>query len=195
MKRSSHVSVVILGAAAFALAGCQETQTEAAAFPDVASCKAAAESGGWFSAADCDATFAEAKALHEETAPRYESQELCEAEHGAAACGADTAAGGADSVSGSGGGGMGFMPFFMGYMIGQAFGGGRPIAQPVVSKAGGGFATPGGSSIGQLNSSGKVSAAAFDKAPVTKGVAPMTKTQVAARGGFGASAASRSVGG
>lgn len=189
MKRSSHVSVVILGAAAFALAGCQENQTDAAAFPDVASCKAAAETGGWFSAADCDATFAEAKALHDETAPRYESQELCEAEHGPEACGADPAAG-----AGSGGG-MGFMPFFMGYMIGQAFGGGRPIAQPVMSKAGGGFATPAGSSIGQLNSSGKIQASAFNKAPVTKGLAPMTKTQVASRGGFGGSAASRSVGG
>lgn len=196
MKRSSHVSVVILGAAAFALAGCQDTQTEAAAFPDAASCKAAAEADGWFSAADCDATFAEAKVVHDQTAPRYETQELCEAEHGPSLCGADTVpASGSDTVAGSGGGGMGFMPFFMGYMIGQALGGGRPIAQPVMAKAGGGFSTPGGTSIGQLNSSGKMPAAAFNNAPVTKGLAPMTKAQVSSRGGFGGSAASRSIGG
>ncbi len=187
MKRSTHATVAIFGAAAFALAGCQETKTEAASFPDVASCKAAASADGWFTAADCDATFADAKALHDETAPRYESRELCEAEHGAGACGNDTVTGG--------GGGVGFMPFFVGYMIGQALGGGRPVAQPIVTKAGGGFATPGGTSISRVGGGGQISASAFDKAAVTKGLAPMTKAQVSSRGGFGNAAATRSVGG
>ncbi len=189
MKRSRHASLVILGAAAFALAGCQETKTEAAAFPDLASCKAAASADGWFSAEDCEATFAEAQAVHDETAPRYESQALCEEEHGPGACGAD-------SVSGSGGGGGSiFMPLLMGYMLGQALGGGRPMAQPVMQKAGGGFATPNGASISRLGGSGSISATAFDKAPVTKGLAPMTKAQVQSRGGFGGSAAARPVSG
>lgn len=190
MKRSHHVALALLGAAAFGVAACTEEKTEASAFPDKASCLAAAKPDGWFTAADCDTAFAEAQKLHEETAPRYESRELCEAEHGAGACGSDAAA------NNSGGGSV-FMPLLMGYMIGQALGGGgRVMAQPVVRSAGGGFATPdGGTRISNLNSGGKISASAFNKAPVTKGLAPMTKTQVQSRGGFGQSGTSRGVGG
>jgi uncharacterized protein YgiB involved in biofilm formation len=190
MKRSRVVSLGILGAAAFGLAACQsEEQTDAAAFPDVESCMAAAAQSGWFTREDCDATFAEAKALHEETAPRYESRELCEQEHGAGACGGDT-------VAGSGGGGGIFMPLLAGYLIGQALGGGRAMAQPVVPKAGGGFATPsGGTQLSRLNTTGKMATGAFAKAPTTVGQPPMSRAAVANRGGFGGSAATRSVGG
>lgn len=184
-KRSSHVALAIVGAAAFALAGCQESQTEAAAFPDIASCKAASKADGWFTPADCDAAFAEAQVLHEETAPRYESRELCEQEHGPEAC---------QSASGGSGGSGIFMPLLMGYMIGQAMGGGRPIAQPVMSRSGGGFVTPGGNGFGRMGS-GAVPASTFDKAPVTKGQPAMTKATVSDRGGFGNSAAKRSIGG
>lgn len=179
MKRSRSVALVILGAAAFGLAGCNEEQTEASAFPDKESCLEAASPGGWFTAQDCEDAFLEAQAVHDETAPRYESRELCEAEHGVGACGGD-------SASGSGGGGGIFMPLFMGYMIGQALGGGRVMSQPVVRSAGGGFSTPGGGvKIGNLNSGGKISSSAFAKSTVTKGLPPMTKAQVASRGGFG----------
>ena len=189
MKRSRKVSLVIVGAAAFGLAACQqEEQTDAAAFPDLQSCTAAAAQGGWFTKEDCEATFAEAQALHQETAPRYESRELCEQEHGPEACTGDTA-------SGSGGGSI-FMPLLAGYLIGQALGGGRAMAQPMVPKAGGGYATPsGGTSVSQLNGAGKINSAAFTKAPTTVGQPPMTKATVANRGGFGASAAARSSGG
>ena len=189
MKRSRHVALALLGAAAFGLTACTEEKTEASAFPDKASCLAAAKPDGWFSPADCDTAFAEAQKLHEETAPRYESRELCEAEHGAGACGGDAAAN-------SGGGGSVFMPLLMGYMIGQALGGGRVMSQPVMRTAGGGFSTPdGGTRISNLNSGGKINATAFNKAPVTKGLAPMTKTQVQSRGGFGGSGTARAVGG
>ena len=97
MKRSRHVALTLLGAAAFGLAACQEEATEAASFADLDSCMAAASDGGWFTEADCKTTFAEAQVLHEETAPRYESRELCEEEHGVGNCGGDT-------VAGSGGG-------------------------------------------------------------------------------------------
>lgn len=182
-KRSSHVALAIVGAAAFALTGCQESRTEAAAFPDIASCKAAAKADGWFTAADCDTTFAEAQALHDETAPRYESRELCETEHGPDAC---------QQVSGGSGSGV-FMPMLMGYMIGQAMGGGRPIAQPVMARSGGGYVTPNGSGFGRLGL-GSVPASTFDRAPATKGQPAMTKAQVRDRGGFGSSAARRSIG-
>ncbi len=188
MKRSRSVALVILGAAAFGLSACNEEQTEASAFPDKESCLAQASPGGWFTAKDCEDSFAEAKAIHDETAPRYESRELCEAEHGAEACAGEAA-------SGSGGGGGIFMPLFMGYMIGQALGGGRVMSQPVVRSAGGGFATPDGSAkIGTLNSGGKISSQAFTKATVTKGLPPMTKAQVSSRGGFGNSGGGRAGG-
>jgi uncharacterized protein YgiB involved in biofilm formation len=189
MKRSRAVSLGILGAAAFGLAACQtEEQTEAAAFPDEASCVAAAAQSGWFTREDCAATFAEAQAVHQETAPRYESRELCEEEHGPGACGGDAAAG-------SGGGGGIFMPLLAGYLIGQALGGGRAMAQPVVPKAGGGYATPtGGTQLSRLNSTGKMGAAAFAKGPTTAGQPPMSRAAVTSRGGFGGSAATRSVG-
>lgn len=190
MKRSRAVSLGILGAAAFGLAACQqEEQTDAAAFPDIESCVAAAAQSGWFTREDCMTTFAEAEALHQETAPRYESQALCEEQHGAEACAPDAAAG-------SSGGGSIFMPLLAGYLIGQALGGGRAMAQPVVPKAGGGYATPsGGTQLSRLNASGKMGAAAFAKAPTTVGQPPMTRAAVASRGGFGGSAVARSVSG
>ena len=43
MKRSRKVAITILGAAAFTLAGCQEEQVDAAAFPDLQSCTNAAQ--------------------------------------------------------------------------------------------------------------------------------------------------------
>jgi uncharacterized protein YgiB involved in biofilm formation len=188
MKRSRNVALVLMGALAFSTSGCGEEKTEAAAFSDLESCLDAVQPQGWFTAEDCTQTFAEAKILHDETAPRYESLALCEAEHGPAACAGE-------QVSSGGGGGI-FMPLLAGYMIGQAFGGGRAIAQPMVKNAGGGFSTPdGGTRITNLNTRGQVNAAAFTKAPVTKGLAPMTKTQVQSRGGFGGSAAGRSIGG
>lgn len=190
MKRSRAVSLGILGAAAFGLAACQqEEQTDAAAFPDVESCMAAAAQNGWFTREDCTTTFAEAQAVHTETAPRYESQALCEEEHGVGACGGDPAA-----ATGGGGGSI-FMPLLAGYLIGQALGGGRAMAQPVVPKAGGGFATPtGGTQLSRLNSTGKMGTTAFAKGPTTAGQPPMSRAAVASRGGFGGSAATRSVG-
>ena len=189
IKRSRSVALCILGAAAFGLAGCEEKKTEASAFADKESCLEQATPGGWFTAQDCENAFVEAKVLHDETAPRYESQELCEAEHGAGACGGDTA-----SETGGGGSGI-FMPLFMGYMLGQALGGGRAMAQPIVRSAVGGFSTPdGGAKISSLNSGGKISATAFNKAPVTKGLPAMTRAQVASRGGFGSTGGVRAGG-
>lgn len=183
-KRSRTAALSILGAAAFTLAGCQETATDAASFPDKESCLAAATDNGWFTAADCDTAFADALALHDETAPRYESQALCEEEHGPEACQPDVAA------PQSSGGSI-FMPIMVGYLLGQALGGGRPMAQPVV-RTPTGYSTPGGNMrFSSLNSAGKVDSSAFAKAPVTKGLAPMTKASVQQRNGFGTSGGAR----
>ncbi|MEH7829147.1 DUF1190 domain-containing protein [Gemmobacter denitrificans] len=188
MKRSRLVPLALLGAAAFGLSACQEEATDAASFDTLDSCLAAAKADGWFTEADCRDSFTTAQALHDETAPRYASKDICEEQHGQGACGTD-------SVSGSSGGGSIFMPLLMGYLIGSALGGGRPVAQPLMGRAGGGFATPGGTAIGNLNGAGKMPVQAFAKAPTTKGLPPMTRAAVAERGGFGKSATRPSSGG
>ena len=117
-KRSSHVALVLLGAAAFGLAGCTEEKVDAQAFPDLKSCQEAAGLSSSFTAADCAAAFAEAEALHVEAAPRYDSLAVCEEQHGAGACGTEQQAQ-------SGGSGSIFMPLMMGYLLGNMLGGGR----------------------------------------------------------------------
>ncbi len=90
-KRSRHVALFLAGSAVLALAACEEEKTDAAAFPDLASCVAEAKSGNlFFTEQDCQTQFAAAEQTHLETAPRYESKELCEKEHGAGQCEGDT---------------------------------------------------------------------------------------------------------
>ena len=74
--------------------------------------------------------------------------------------------------------------------------GGRGVmSQPLSRTANGGFATPSGDTrLATNNGTGKMQAAAFNKAPTTMGKPPMTRAQVAQRGGFGQTAASRSTG-
>ncbi|WP_299840995.1 DUF1190 domain-containing protein [uncultured Paracoccus sp.] len=191
-KRSAHVSLAILGAAAFGLAGCKSQETDASAFPDEASCVAAADQGSlFFTAEDCKTAFAEAQQNHLETAPRYDSLAVCEEQHGVGNCGGDPAAQ-------QSGGGMGsiFMPLMMGYLLGSALGGSRGVmSQPLSRTANGGFATPSGDTrLATNNGTGKMQAGAFTKAPTTMGQPPMSRAQVAQRGGFGQTATSRSGG-
>lgn len=183
-KRSRHVALLLAGAATMTLAACEDERVDAQAFPDLESCLAAArENSLFFTETDCRTNFAAAEQEYLETAPRYESKELCEQEHGAGNCGGDPAA------QQGGGGGFSFMPLFMGYMLGSMLGrGGGIFGQPMVPKAGGGFSTPSGSqSFASNRGGGKVPAAAFTKGPSTIGRPPMSAAQVAQRGGFGAS--------
>ncbi|MDR5652772.1 DUF1190 domain-containing protein [Ruixingdingia sedimenti] len=189
-KRSSHVALAILGAAAFTLAGCVEEKVEAEAFPDLTSCKAAANQGGLFSPAECDTAFAEAQALHVESAPRYDSQQVCEEIHGPGNCGSEQQAV-------SGGSGSIFMPMMMGYLIGSMLGNARgaAAAQPLYKTADGRYSNAAGTgTYASNNGKGKLSAAEFQKPAATVGKAPMTKATAQSRGGFGASS-SRGVGG
>ncbi|MDO5529732.1 MAG: DUF1190 domain-containing protein [Paracoccus sp. (in: a-proteobacteria)] len=196
-KRAQRTALLLAGSAVLALAACREEQTEAAAFPDEASCIAAAQAGSlFFTEADCRAQFAAAQQEHLETAPRYASRELCEQEHGAGACGADPAA------TGQQGGGSIFMPLLMGYMIGSMLGGrGGVTQQPLVRNASGGFSNPSGRASFATNAgAGRVAQGTFTRGPTTMGQPAMTQAQVAQRGGFGASntsrgGAGRSVGG
>lgn len=188
-KRSRTVALVILGAAAFALAGCGEEDVDASAFPDLASCKAAANAGGAISSTDCDTAFTAAQELQAETAPRYDSLEVCEAQHGVGSCGDETQVTGTTGSSGI------FMPLLAGYLIGNMLSRGAsaaPVVQPLYKTPDGRFTNATGSSTYASNTgTGKLAASQFTKAPATVGKAPMTKATVAARGGFGGATTGR----
>lgn len=170
--RSRHVTAALLGAAAFALAACEEEKVETVVVTDPAACAALGE----FSRAECEEGYAEAKAQNDATAPRYDAMEVCEQEHGAGNC--------QPEVTSSGG--SVFMPILMGYMMGRMMGGFG--AKPLYPAAGGGAATAdGGTRFNGMNGKGAVAPASFQPAPATKNLAPMTKTQVQSRGGFGSS--------
>lgn len=189
-KRSRHVALLLAGAAVLTLSACEDDAVDAQAFPDLNSCIAAAQEDGlWFTEEDCRTQFAAAEQTHLETAPRYESQELCEQQHGEGACGADPAA---TAQQQGGGGGFSFMPLLVGYMMGSMLSrGGGVFSQPMV-RTPTGYSTPSGNQTFASNSgSGRVPATTFNRAPTTVGQPPMSRAQVAQRGGFGAGATAR----
>ncbi|MCJ7874388.1 DUF1190 domain-containing protein [Marinovum sp. 2_MG-2023] len=180
-KRSKRVAIAILGAAAFTLAGCEEETVDANAFPDLQSCKDAAFTDSSFTPEDCETSFAAAETLHVEAAPRYDSQAVCEEQHGEGACGSEAAAtqGGSGSI---------FMPLLAGYLIGNMLGGrsGTAAAQPLYNKKGGGFTNAAGTSNFSSNKgSAKMNTSQFNRPAATAGKPPMTRATAASRGGFG----------
>ncbi|WP_323008759.1 DUF1190 domain-containing protein [Paracoccus sp. (in: a-proteobacteria)] len=193
-KRSRHVALVLAGTATLALAGCEDDRMDAQSFPDLESCIAASQQDTlWFTEDDCRKNFAAAQEEFLETAPRYESKELCEQEHGVGNCGGDPAQ---TQEAQNSGGGFSFMPLLVGYMMGSMLSrGGGIFSQPMVKTADGRFSTPkGDQSFASNRGTGKVSAATFQRAPSTIGKPAMTATQVSQRGGFGASATARTGG-
>ena len=182
------MALVLAGTATLALAACEDDRVDAQSFPDLESCVAASkENGLWFTEDDCRKNFAAAEQEHLETAPRYESKELCEKEHGAGQCEGDPTAQ-------NSGGGFSFMPLLVGYMMGSMLSrGGGIFSQPMVRTASGGYSTPKGDQTFASNrGTGKVAASTFQRAPSTIGKPPMTASQVSQRGGFGAGATARS---
>ncbi|MEO1911308.1 MAG: DUF1190 domain-containing protein [Paracoccus sp. (in: a-proteobacteria)] len=187
-KRSRTVALTILGAAAFTVAGCREEQVDAQAFPDMASCEAAAAQDGLFSVEECDKAFAEAEALHVESAPRYDSLQVCEEQHGEGNCGSEE-----QQVSNGGSGGI-FMPLLAGYLIGNMLGragGGMAASQPMYRNAQGGFTNATGTTnFGSNAGRATMGAQNFTRPAATAGRAPMTRATAGSRGGFGASRSS-----
>lgn len=186
-KRSNRVAIAILGAAAFTLAGCREEQVDAAAFPDLKSCTDAATPTGMFTVQDCEASFAEAEALHVESAPRYDSLAVCEEQHGEGACGSEA------SATQGGSGGI-FMPLLAGYLIGNMLGGraGMSAGQPLYKTSDGRFTNAARSSTySSNNGSAKLNTSQFTRPAATAGKAPMTRATAASRGGFGKVGAGR----
>ncbi|RYH00932.1 DUF1190 domain-containing protein [Salipiger sp. IMCC34102] len=185
-KRSRAANVALMGAAAFALAACEDDAVETSVFPDLESCVSAAEQqGSWYTQAECESAFAEATAAHDEQAPRYDSQALCEEEHN-----------GDCIVEERAGGGSVFLPLMTGYLIGNMMAQNRGIAaQPLVNTKSGSFATPAGTVINTNRGAGNLRSTSFRSAPSTKTAAPMTRATVRSTGGFGGTAAGRTFGG
>ena len=180
-KRSNRVAIMIVGATAFALAGCREEQVDAAAFPDLQSCVDEASRGGMFTAQDCETSFSQAEALHVEAAPRYDSIAVCEEQHGEGACGTEASAtqGGSGSI---------FMPLLAGYLIGNMLGGksGMAASQPLYKNA------ERTSTFSSNQGAAKLNTSQFVRPTSTVGKTPMTRATAASRGGFGKAGGTRS---
>ena len=186
-KRSKRITIAIVGAAAFTLAGCQEEQVDAAAFPTLQSCIDEALGGGLFTAEACETSFAQAEALHVEAAPRYDSIAVCEEQHGEGACGSE-------ATATQGGSGSIFMPLLAGYLIGNMLGGraGMSASQPLYKTSDGRYTNAARSSTFSNNrGSTKLDTSQFVRPAATAGKTPMTRATAASRGGFGSSGGAR----
>jgi uncharacterized protein YgiB involved in biofilm formation len=192
--RSRAVHAALLGAGAFALSACEEP-VDLTFFSDVGECKAAAAESTEFSEGDCERSFEQALAEHAVLAPRYDELALCEEQHGEGACGPSQAAGGAPDLQGDEAAeataGPTFMPFFMGYMIGNMLSPNRPggyVGRPVYRDAQGQFFSSDGRKLGFTGAGTKVRGTPSQVRPpeLTRVAAPMTRAVVSARGGFGA---------
>jgi uncharacterized protein YgiB involved in biofilm formation len=117
VKRSSKVSLALLGAAAAGmLGGCDE---QPKAYPDVDACIKSHD----YTEQECRASFDKALADYNTSAPHFTDQASCAAQYGAEGC-----------RPMEGGGGF-FVPMMMGYMIGHS------LSQPLFrnGNCGGGF--------------------------------------------------------
>jgi len=188
-KRSAQMAMMILGAGAFAaLSGCRDEQVEAQAFPDRAACEAAANAGqDGLTVAKCDEAYKQAQQLNVESAPRYDSRQVCEELHGEGACGTE-------AQEMQGGSGSIWMPLIAGYLIGNMLGGrtGYAAAQPLYRTPDGKFTNAAGSSTFSTNrGAAKMDASQFTRPPSTVNKAPMSKASALSRGGFGATGSGR----
>lgn len=181
MKTSTRrvITLSLLGASTFALAACEpEEKVDATITTSAEAC--VAEGGD---VATCEKDFAAALAIHQETAPRYDALAVCEEEHGAGNC--------EEKAHAAASGGSSFMPFFMGYMMGNILSnngntvGARVTPKPLYSVAAGGYSSADGAIQSKvLGGKASVGVSAFKAPPSTVSLPPMTKATVASRGGF-----------
>lgn len=183
--RSTRVRTTLLGATAFTLVACDEPP-DLTYFDSVDQCKSAAFAES-FEPDACDVAFEQALAEHAVLAPRYESLELCESQHGDGACGVPEVAGGEPDQEQTAGG-PSFMPFFMGYMMGSMLSGGMGGSALYRDTQGRQFSTSGqGYNFQGAGSTVKGSPSAIRPLPSNIRQPPvMTRAAVAQRGGFGA---------
>lgn len=183
--RSSTVRTALLGASAFALSACGDNGEDLTYFETVEQCRSAALAAT-FAPEDCDAAFAEVLEKHAVLAPRYESRELCEEQHGAEACAAADEAGATTAEAGQG---SVFMPLLAGYMMGSMLSGNRYGGAPLYRDAGGRVLGAGGRPYAFQGPGSTVRGSAAAVQPLAAATKPppvMTRAMIAERGGFGA---------
>ena len=177
-KRSAYVGFSLMTVSA-ALIGCERPNPEPARpGPTQAAAEAAPvayasvqDCAGQNDPAACEAAFQQARAEHDQTAPRFTSQTDCEQQWGEGNCEnrPDQARSGGSSV---------FMPILAGFMIGRMMSGGGMFGAPL-TRRGGGLYSRGAPVAGGFGGGGSVRGA---PAPVQ-------------RGGFGQTSSYRGSGG
>ncbi len=127
-RRSAHVSTLLVGgAAALMLSGCggdDVQETDARIFPTVEACLVE------FSQQECNSAFEQAKQLHMQSTPRFDTAAACEATMGNGACQPMVLSQPDGSLSNV------FVPALMGFMMARAL---QPPPQ-----YGGGYVNTGG---------------------------------------------------
>lgn len=178
MKRSRKITLVLLGGVASgALAGCEDP-APTAVYADVPSCIRDGQPEGV-----CRSSFAEAEGQHAAVAPKYASTAECETDFGPEQCRP------VDPAHTNGG--VGFMPFFAGYLLA---GGGRVAAQPAYR----GYDPATRRYDGLYTASGTRLSPAFGRTSVYPSNASRpsaTRSMTVSRGGFGATGRAMSGGG
>lgn len=168
MKRSTTLTLLLMGTATIALCAC-DSDIPSDAYTSVGECVAAKV----YSPQDCQTSYDKARAASTSVAPKYDDLADCERDYGPKRC----EAGGQQS------GHMSFMPFMMGYLMGRHSDNGYVAPQPLYRswdsdrRASGAFFTAGGHYIGETTGHVSVSPRA--------GSAPRAFTTTIARGGFG----------
>lgn len=165
LSRSARVGALPLGA--LLLAGCEPEHTEkVAVYKDPAECKTA----GVFSENYCDSKFAEAKQVHEQTAPTFDDKKKCE-DTTNVQCQADTT-----QTTTHTGSTFIYRPYMSGYVLGQPSNDehnrltGRSI--PAYSPVGGsGYITSHGEDISTKTGEAEVSSRSLSSASRSTGTA------------------------
>lgn len=212
-KRSRQITLVLLASTSLALAACKDEQNqqyagiEDALFKDRAACEAV------YPADDCAKNELFATEEHIKTAPKYANREECEAAHGAEACTPvpQQAKPSAPSVASNGtsapasahaGTSNSFMPFMLGYMMGNTMSRPAPVyaapvpagqprpATPAMATAGRTLATPPRPAAQVFAGRTASRPSSFSSPAPSRPAAPSVSSSGVARGGFGSTAVS-----
>ncbi len=185
MKRAKKLTLTVMAASsATVLAACgDDEQEKVESYSSLEACKAADA----FTDEQCEIEFAKAQKTHEESAPRYTNQALCESEFGIDKCQPRT----------NSNGGSFWSPFFTGYIISSLINNnsGGYYSSPYYNTRYGRRATWNGDPINTYrDSNGRVQHRVSDSAvrAKPKPAKVMNRTAVVSRGGFGARPKARS---
>jgi len=176
MKRSQALKLTLMAGSAMALGACSDKRQEAQTYNSLDAC----ETAGLYSATECQTAYNKAVATHQKSAPRYNSEQLCQQDF-KARC-----------EERSDGGRSFWSPFMTGFLVSQLLDQGRGgyYYGPYYNRFGSrpGFYTVDGSRINiQRSKSGKYRSSIRTRSVKArpKRARVMTRTSVVSRGGFG----------